>query len=123
LKENVDGEALAWAANRIVDRAERKEDRGVLVLVSDGRPVDDRTLSANPASMLADHLVEIKKQVQREMDLKVVSLSHRKEEDTLHPEAAKIYIEWGQKPYSQVAVQISGTIIECINESAPAPSL
>lgn len=49
LKENIDGEALAWAYNRI---SRRPEDRKILLMISDGAPVDDSTLSANPANIL-----------------------------------------------------------------------
>lgn len=49
LKENIDGEALAWAYNRI---ARRPEERKILLVISDGAPVDDSTLSVNPANIL-----------------------------------------------------------------------
>jgi cobaltochelatase CobT len=49
LKENIDGEALAWAYNRI---APRPEQRKILMVISDGAPVDDSTLSVNPANIL-----------------------------------------------------------------------
>ncbi|GCD74762.1 cobaltochelatase cobT subunit [Acetobacter pasteurianus NBRC 3299] len=53
LKENIDGEALLWAWNRIRNR---QEARKILMVISDGAPVDDSTLSVNPASYLEDHL-------------------------------------------------------------------
>lgn len=49
LKENIDGEALAWAYNRI---AKRPEERKILLVISDGAPVDDSTLSVNPSNIL-----------------------------------------------------------------------
>ena len=49
LKENIDGEALAWAYNRI---SKRPEARKILMVISDGAPVDDSTLSVNPANIL-----------------------------------------------------------------------
>ncbi|HRQ61713.1 MAG TPA: cobaltochelatase subunit CobT, partial [Alphaproteobacteria bacterium] len=49
LKENIDGEALVWAHNRL---AQRREARKILLVISDGAPVDDSTLSANPANLL-----------------------------------------------------------------------
>ena len=49
LKENIDGEALVWAYNRI---SRRPEDRKILLMISDGAPVDDSTLSVNPANIL-----------------------------------------------------------------------
>jgi len=53
LKENVDGEALEWAAGRL---AGRPETRRVLLMISDGAPVDDSTLDANGLDYLHDHL-------------------------------------------------------------------
>jgi cobaltochelatase CobT len=53
LKENIDGEALMWAHDRIIGRAEQ---RRILMVISDGAPVDDSTLSANPGNYLERHL-------------------------------------------------------------------
>jgi cobaltochelatase CobT len=55
LKENIDGEALPWAASR---GASRSEPRKILLVVSDGAPVDDSTLSVNPKDILHKHLME-----------------------------------------------------------------
>ncbi|MBI4031387.1 MAG: cobaltochelatase subunit CobT [Proteobacteria bacterium] len=53
LKENIDGEALAWAYNRM---AQRPEQRKILMVISDGAPVDDSTLSVNPSNILEQDL-------------------------------------------------------------------
>lgn len=53
LKENIDGEALLWAHNRIVGRP---EDRKILMVISDGLPVDNSTLLVNPSNYLEQHL-------------------------------------------------------------------
>jgi cobaltochelatase CobT len=53
LKENIDGEALAWAHNRLIARTEQ---RRILMVISDGAPVDDSTLSVNPGNYLEKHL-------------------------------------------------------------------
>ena len=53
LKENIDGEALAWAHRRLLARSER---RRILMMISDGAPVDDSTLSVNPGNYLERHL-------------------------------------------------------------------
>jgi len=53
LKENIDGEALMWAHNRLMGR---REDRRILMVISDGAPVDDSTLSVNSAGYLETHL-------------------------------------------------------------------
>ncbi|EPE95672.1 cobaltochelatase subunit CobT [Rhizobium grahamii] len=53
LKENIDGEALMWAHNRLIAR---REQRKILMMISDGAPVDDSTLSVNPGNYLERHL-------------------------------------------------------------------
>jgi cobaltochelatase CobT len=53
LKENIDGEALLWAHNRLIRRA---EERRILMVISDGAPVDDSTLTANSETYLENHL-------------------------------------------------------------------
>lgn len=56
LKENIDGEALAWAHNRLLGRPEA---RRILMVISDGAPVDDSTLSVNPGNYLEKHLRDV----------------------------------------------------------------
>ena len=56
LKENIDGEALRWAHNRLLARP---EERKVLMVISDGAPVDDSTLSVNSGSYLERHLRQV----------------------------------------------------------------
>ncbi|MCA3247957.1 MAG: cobaltochelatase subunit CobT [Azospirillum sp.] len=55
LKENIDGEALLWAHNRLLPRPEQRK---ILMVISDGAPVDDSTLSVNPGNYLETHLRE-----------------------------------------------------------------
>jgi cobaltochelatase CobT len=56
LKENIDGEALLWAHNRLIGRS---EERRILMVISDGAPVDDSTLSVNSGSYLEKHLRQV----------------------------------------------------------------
>ncbi len=56
LKENIDGEALIWAHNRLIARPEQ---RRILMVISDGAPVDDSTLSVNPGNYLERHLRDV----------------------------------------------------------------
>jgi cobaltochelatase CobT len=56
LKENIDGEALLWAHNRLIARPEQ---RRILMVISDGAPVDDSTLSVNPGNYLERHLRDV----------------------------------------------------------------
>ena len=56
LKENIDGEALLWAHQRLISRPEQ---RRILIVISDGAPVDDSTLSVNPGNYLEKHLRDV----------------------------------------------------------------
>jgi cobaltochelatase CobT len=56
LKENIDGEALLWAHERLLARTEQ---RRILMVISDGAPVDDSTLSVNPGNYLERHLRDV----------------------------------------------------------------
>src|SRR3712207_2996621 len=56
LKENIDGEALLWAHNRLIGRS---EERKILMVISDGAPVDDSTLSVNSGTYLERHLRQV----------------------------------------------------------------
>nr|WP_314073888.1 cobaltochelatase subunit CobT [uncultured Roseococcus sp.] len=61
LKENIDGEALNWAYRRLLSRSEH---RRILMVISDGAPVDDSTLSVNPGNYLERHLREVIKEIE-----------------------------------------------------------
>src|SRR5690606_2687360 len=56
LKENIDGEALLWAHHRLLSRPEQRK---IIMVISDGAPVDDSTLSANPGNYLEEHLIRV----------------------------------------------------------------
>jgi cobaltochelatase CobT len=75
LKENIDGEALAWAHNRL---RERTEERRILMVISDGAPVDDSTLSVNPGNYLEKHLREVIRDIERlgEVELTAIGIGH-----------------------------------------------
>ncbi len=61
LKENIDGEALTWAYRRLLGRPEH---RRILMVISDGAPVDDSTLSVNPGNYLERHLREVIREIE-----------------------------------------------------------
>jgi cobaltochelatase CobT len=75
LKENIDGEALAWAHNRL---RERTEQRRILMVISDGAPVDDSTLSVNPGNYLEKHLREVIRDIEKlgEVELTAIGIGH-----------------------------------------------
>ena len=61
LKENIDGEALQWAYRRLRSRSERRK---IMMVISDGAPVDDSTLSVNPGNYLEKHLREVIREIE-----------------------------------------------------------
>ena len=71
LKENIDGEALIWAHNRLLARSEQ---RRILMVISDGAPVDDSTLSVNPGNYLERHLREVIGEIERNSPVKLVAI-------------------------------------------------
>ncbi len=75
LKENIDGEALEWAYRRLVHRP---ESRKVLMVISDGAPVDDSTLSVNPANYLEKHLRDVIAMVEKKklVELLAIGIGH-----------------------------------------------
>jgi len=71
LKENIDGEALAWAHNRL---AARGEQRRILMVISDGAPVDDSTLSVNPGNYLEQHLREVIRYIENNSEVQLLAI-------------------------------------------------
>ncbi|MCC7304629.1 MAG: cobaltochelatase subunit CobT [Alphaproteobacteria bacterium] len=71
LKENIDGEALVWAYNRL---AQRKEARKILMVISDGAPVDDSTLSVNPANILEQDLRNVIHWIEEKSDVELTAI-------------------------------------------------
>ncbi|WP_394270572.1 cobaltochelatase subunit CobT [Qipengyuania sp.] len=71
LKENIDGEALLWAHTRLLARP---EDRRILMVISDGAPVDDSTLSVNPAGYLESHLRKVIDWIERQSPVQLVAI-------------------------------------------------
>ncbi len=71
LKENIDGEALEWAHRRITAR---REQRKILMVISDGAPVDDSTLSVNPANYLEKHLRDVIAMIERRKAVELIAI-------------------------------------------------
>ena len=71
LKENIDGEAIQWACSRIF---KRKEERKILMVISDGAPVDDSTLSVNSGDYLEKHLKSVVKNIEEKTDLEILAI-------------------------------------------------
>jgi cobaltochelatase CobT len=71
LKENIDGEALQWAYNRLMSRSEQ---RRILMVISDGAPVDDSTLSINSGNYLEQHLREVIKSIENSGSVELIAI-------------------------------------------------
>ena len=75
LKENIDGEAISWAFSRL---QKRREERKILMVISDGAPVDDSTLSVNSGDFLEKHLKKIVRFIEEktEVDILAIGIGH-----------------------------------------------
>lgn len=71
LKENIDGEALLWAHSRMVNRPEQRK---ILMVISDGAPVDDSTLSVNPGNYLERHLRDVINTLEMRQDVELTAI-------------------------------------------------
>ncbi len=87
LKENIDGEAISWAFNRI---KKRKEERKILMVISDGAPVDDSTLSVNSGDFLEKHLKKIVKFIENKSDIEILAIGIGHDVSRYYSKAIKI---------------------------------
>jgi cobaltochelatase CobT len=71
LKENIDGEALLWAHDRLMARPEQ---RRILMMISDGAPVDDSTLSVNPGNYLEKHLRAVIEDIEQRSPVELIAI-------------------------------------------------
>ena len=87
LKENIDGEAISWAFNRL---KKRKEERKILMVISDGAPVDDSTLSVNSGDFLEKHLKKIVKFIENTNDVEILAIGIGHDVSRYYSKAIKI---------------------------------
>ena len=87
LKENIDGEAISWAFNRL---RKRKEERKILMVISDGAPVDDSTLSVNSGDFLEKHLKKIVKSIENKSDIEILAIGIGHDVSRYYRKAIKI---------------------------------
>ena len=87
LKENIDGEAISWAYNRI---KKRKEERKILMVISDGAPVDDSTLSVNSGDFLEKHLKKMVKFIEDKSDVEILAIGIGHDVSRYYNKAIKI---------------------------------
>ena len=87
LKENIDGEAILWAFNRL---KKRKEERKIIMVISDGAPVDDSTLSVNSGNYLEQHLKKVVKWVEESKDIEINAIGIGHDVSSYYKQAIKI---------------------------------
>ena len=87
LKENIDGEAITWAFNRL---NKRKEERKILMVISDGAPVDDSTLSVNSGDFLEKHLKKIVKFIESSSEIEILAIGIGHDVSRYYQKAIKI---------------------------------
>ena len=87
LKENIDGEAILWAHSRL---KKRKEERKILMVISDGAPVDDSTLSVNPGNYLELHLKKVIKWIENYSDIEINAIGIGHDVTNYYDNALKI---------------------------------
>ncbi len=87
LKENIDGEAILWSYNRI---KKRKEERKILMVISDGAPVDDSTLSVNSGDFLEKHLKKIVKFIENKSNIEILAIGIGHDVSRYYDKAIKI---------------------------------
>jgi len=87
LKENIDGEALKWAYSKM---CRRKEERKILMIISDGAPVDDSTLSTNASDYLESNLKNIVKWIENKTDIELLAIGIGHDVTRYYDQAIKI---------------------------------
>src|SRR6201990_1061488 len=99
LKENIDGEALLWAHNRLIARA---EERKILMVISDGAPVDDSTLSVNSGTYLERHLRQVSGWIEGRSPVELIAIGIGHDVTRYYQKAVTI----------MDAEQLGGTMVE-----------
>ncbi len=87
LKENIDGEAINWAFSRL---KKRKEERKILMVISDGAPVDDSTLSVNSGDFLEKHLKKMVKFIEEKTEIEILAIGIGHDVSRYYDRAIKI---------------------------------
>jgi cobaltochelatase CobT len=110
LKENIDGEALAWAHRRLLARPER---RRILMMISDGAPVDDSTLSVNSGSYLEQHLRQVIEEVETRSPVELIAIGIGHDVTRYYRRAVTI------TDPTELAGAMTDKLVELFEESGP----
>lgn len=112
LKENIDGEALQWAHQRLSVRPEKRK---ILMVISDGAPIDDSTLSANPGKFLERHLIEVIEQVESSDSVELVAIGIGHDVTQYYKRAATI------ANVSELANAMTAQLADLFDQNRTAP--
>ena len=110
LKENIDGEALAWAHRRLQARPER---RRILMMISDGAPVDDSTLSVNTGSYLEQHLRQVIHEIETRSPVELIAIGIGHDVTRYYRRAVTI------TDPTELAGAMTDKLVELFEEDAP----
>lgn len=113
LKENIDGEALAWAHNRLLARPEQ---RRILMMISDGAPVDDSTLSVNAGSYLEHHLRQVIEEIETRSPVELIAIGIGHDVTRYYRRAVTI------TDPSELAGAMTDKLVELFEEKSPTLS-
>jgi len=113
LKENIDGEALAWAHARLLARAEQ---RRILMMISDGAPVDDSTLSVNAGNYLEKHLRFVIEEIESRSPVELIAIGIGHDVTRYYRRAVTIV------DAEELAGAMTEKLAELFSEHSPAPA-
>ena len=114
LKENIDGEALAWAHRRLQARPER---RRILMMISDGAPVDDSTLSVNTGNYLEQHLRQVIEEIETRSSVELIAIGIGHDVTRYYRRAVTI------TDPSELAGAMTDKLVELFEEGAPEAAM
>ena len=110
LKENIDGEALLWAHRRLLVRPER---RRILVVISDGGPLDDATLAANDAGYLERHLRRVIGRIEARSPVELIAIGIGHDVSRWYRRATMI------RDVGELGNALMARLAECLDARAP----
>ena len=113
LKENIDGEALDWAHKRLLGRMEQ---RRILMMISDGAPVDDSTLSVNPGNYLERHLRSVIEEIETRSPIELIAIGIGHDVTRYYRRAVTIV------DAEELGGAMTEKLAELFDENAPTPS-
>ncbi len=114
LKENIDGEALSWAHKRLMARPEQ---RRILMMISDGAPVDDATLSVNSGSYLEHHLRAVIEEIETRSPVELIAIGIGHDVTRYYARAVTI------TDPSELAGAMTDKLVELFEEKTPSPQV